>query len=673
MRTIKDKHERQEAKTACQYVTMSGTFSERRVDGLLIHSGLIAIDLDGLDDVEEAKSLLCADPHVYACFVSISGNGLCVVVKINPERHLDAFKGLQEYIYTEYRYVVDTTGKDVSRARYVSFDPYLFLNEQSKKFAKYPKKEKPQGQIKEVVFVQTDFDHIIEQIVSRQVDITGRYHQWLKCCFALCDKLGEGGRNYFHVISQFSSLYNTKLADKQYDNCLKAGKSGITIASFYYLCKEHGLSITSEVTRKIAQVATLAKKGGRDKESVIKLLAEQEGIAPLEAQGVVDQVFDDGAQATEDESPVEQARIWLMQNHELRYNEVTGLLEDAGVALTDRAETSIELAIKNAFPKMDFSIITKTIRSNSVPGYHPIKDFFTRYEGRYKAGCINTLLSALQGPQGQDYIQFFGHKWIVGMVAGVFGRVNPLFWCLCGEKMGTGKTRFFKDLLPPELKGYQTVKSLADMSTEAARRDLEIAMSRYLLIYDDEMSGKSKRDEKKIKSLLSMEDSTHRAAFGRNEERRQRLCAFGGTSNDLRVIGWDVDNRRHVPVEVQHIDYKVLNSVDRVDLLMEAYALYRSGFDFEVLGDDIDKLNAGLDPYKQINAEAELVSQRFRPGIAPEASFMTLTDVKRFLEVGGKEQYSPAKLAAALRDIGADYVMRKIGTQVLRGFWVVAV
>jgi hypothetical protein len=673
VRVIKDKDLRQEEKKSIPYVTISGEFSERNLQGLLQHSGLLAIDLDDID-VNEVKSRICCDPHVYACFMSISATGLCVVFKINPDRHLDSFLGLQEYLFTTYQLVVDIQCKDVSRARFVSWDPDIFINEDARKFTKYPKKDTRQIPVREVVYVQADFDHIIEQIAQRRIDITGGYHQWLKCCFALCDKLGEHGRGYFHTISQFSPLYEPQLADRQYSNCLKAGRSGITIASFYYLAKEHGVIIASERTRIISQTALLAKKGGRTKESVAKLLSEVEDIPPGDSEPIIDQVFDHGAEGAEEESVVEQVRIWLFQNYDLRFNEVTGLNENKGIPLTDRQFLAIELDMKKSFPKHEFAVITKMLKSDYIPSYHPIKDFFSKYQGIRRPGIMQEFWGAIDSPTGwPGYVEYFGTKWLVGLIAGVYGHVSPLMFILCGEKVGTGKSKFFQNLLPPELRPYETIKSLADMASDTARRDLEIAMSRYLLIWDDEMGGKSKRDEKKIKALLSLPSSTHRAAFGHVEERRIRMCGFGGTSNDLKVIGWDVGpQRRLVPAEVVKIDYARINAISRIELIMEAYGLFRDGFDYQVLGDDVERLHEATEKYQQINGEAELCLRMIRKPEAGDVGVtMTLTEIKNYLQGTSKDVLNIAKVSKCLTDMHIYSELKRVQGQPLRVYQVV--
>lgn len=673
IRVIKDKEERQAAKKLVPYVTISGEFSDRQVSGLIRHSGFIAIDLDNLADPEEIKSIVCPDPYVYACFTSISNTGLCVIFKINPDKHLESFLGLQQYLFELAELIVDVTGKDVSRARYVSWDQDIYINEEAKKFTKYLKPEKAQP-VKEIVYVQADFDDILRQLVERKVDITGGYREWLKICFALCDKFGEHGRDYFHTLSQFSAKYSPASCDRQYTNCLKAGKSGITIKSFYFLAKEHGILTTSTQTKMIATAAGMAKKGGRSKESIVKTLAEIEGIAPGDSEGIVDQIFDGSEEAEQDDLST-QFKAWLSAEHKMLRNEISDKLENNSLEMTDRELNDIYSEARRQFPKLPKEAMVEILYSNFIRSYHPVKQFFARYEHAAVGGTIDALFGAIDTPTGwPGYAAYFGKKWLVGMLANLFGGdISPLLLVLCGEKVGTGKTRFFKDLLPPELKPYFTVKSLSMISNESARKDLEIAMSKYLLILDDEMSGKSKRDEKAIKALLSSDHSTHRAAFARTEERRVRLCGFCGTSNDLGVIGWDVGpQRRIVPVEVTGIDFKAVNAVSRISLWAEAYALYRANFDYEVLGSDVERLHQATDRFMQVNHEAEAIAAKWSPGQAGGmgCEFLTLTEIKNRLSVGNRDPINPQKIAKALKDMGFDRIDKRANGIKFGGYWV---
>jgi len=82
-----------------------------------------------------------------------------------------------------------------------------------------------------------------EWIQSGRIDITDGYDNWLSIGFALADEFGESGRQYFHAVSQFHPDYNPWKTDRQFTYCLRSGGKGITIASFFHLCKVHGISL----------------------------------------------------------------------------------------------------------------------------------------------------------------------------------------------------------------------------------------------------------------------------------------------------------------------------------------------------------------------------------------------------------------------------------------------
>ena len=136
IRTIKDKKARSAEKQKCPLVTVSGSFTERKDAAIRKHSGFIAIDIDNIENAETVKDIIKSDPYVYAAFVSISGNGLCLLIRIDGTRHADAFEGIATYLYDSYQLIVDQSGKNVSRARFISYDPDLYINEKAQQFKK---------------------------------------------------------------------------------------------------------------------------------------------------------------------------------------------------------------------------------------------------------------------------------------------------------------------------------------------------------------------------------------------------------------------------------------------------------------------------------------------------------------------------------------------------------
>ena len=118
IRSTKDKTERNELKKKLPALCFSGIFNKRKDSALTEHSGLICLDFDGYEKTKlllEHKERLTKDQYVYSVFISPSGNGLKVLVKIpaNPENHISYFNALEKYFDSPY---FDKMCKNVSRA-----------------------------------------------------------------------------------------------------------------------------------------------------------------------------------------------------------------------------------------------------------------------------------------------------------------------------------------------------------------------------------------------------------------------------------------------------------------------------------------------------------------------------------------------------------------------------
>ena len=130
--------------------------------------------------------------------------------------------------------------------------------------------------------VGEDIETITQRIEASCIDITSGYDNWRDLGFALSEELGEAGRDYFHRISRFNSDYNHAEADKQYDRCLKAHGSGVTIKTFFQKAKEAGISIlTGTKSAKSAESAKSAPYRNADikRKSAESLTAEIAEIA----------------------------------------------------------------------------------------------------------------------------------------------------------------------------------------------------------------------------------------------------------------------------------------------------------------------------------------------------------------------------------------------------------
>jgi len=136
IRVLPEKADRDVLKRQLQCICFSGEFRVRNLKGLMKHSGYICLDFDHLDkDLEEFRDFANSDKYTHSAFLSPSGDGYKVVIKIPPENHTGSFLALQAY-YTDNGWgkYWDKACKDVTRICFNSYDPNLYYNEESEEF-----------------------------------------------------------------------------------------------------------------------------------------------------------------------------------------------------------------------------------------------------------------------------------------------------------------------------------------------------------------------------------------------------------------------------------------------------------------------------------------------------------------------------------------------------------
>jgi len=143
IRKVKDKSQKDDLKKKLPAICFSGTFTKRNDSAIHEHSGLICIDFDGYDNQKTLlaeKNLLSKDKYTYAVFISPSGLGLKVLVKIpeDKDNHKDYFNSLKNH-YDSVHF--DVSCKNISRVCYESYDPKIYINPESNKWTKIDSKE----------------------------------------------------------------------------------------------------------------------------------------------------------------------------------------------------------------------------------------------------------------------------------------------------------------------------------------------------------------------------------------------------------------------------------------------------------------------------------------------------------------------------------------------------
>lgn len=259
LRATMDDAERKRIKQTLPCATISGVFSPtRKRENLKEHTGLIVLDFDGKDnpdvkDWESIKQQCARVPQIAYCSLSVSGKGIFMLIPLaHPSLHEKHFDALVSD-FKSIGLIVDPSGRDVTRLRFVSFDEKPYINPNAIPYRKVYKdphqcrqkaKSEERGIFPAPVYDAADtltkVTRLCRELVTREIDITEGYNNWLAVGFALSE-LGEEGRNLYHMVSSVNPEYNTKETDRKFSECLRSHNGSIGIGTFFEKCSECGV------------------------------------------------------------------------------------------------------------------------------------------------------------------------------------------------------------------------------------------------------------------------------------------------------------------------------------------------------------------------------------------------------------------------------------------------
>lgn len=551
-------------------------------------NGNIILDIDHAVDsatVERIKN----DKYTMIIHQSFGGIGYCIFVKIDPDKFENSFLGLQEYYHNNFGVRVDPACKNIGRIRYISYDPDIYYNPKSIKFIPKEVKRFKEPKIADYAFHQDDFDYILEQIRDRSIDLCQEdYFRYMRIGMSIAAHFQEYGRDKFHFICSFGSKYNEKNTDRDYTGFIKNGENKLTIATLYYYVKDAGLSIYTEKTKIIINKVKVGKAQGKPtRESIASnLKVAHDIIANDDDYKLIDALIssnrDYSTEANEDISEIEELQNFVVDTYSPSYDSISkSIILNHKTRMGDRELNNIYISCKKNLnmkvPKDDIKCI---LNSDSIPKINPLIDFF-RDNADYKPNGLIEEYAMCIYPQC-DYNVWAVKKWLVGAIhnwtSGEYDlEVSPLTLILTGQDHGVGKTTWIRNLLPLELRKYHTQEKISVKDKDSLFR-----LCTSLIVYDDEFGGDGFKDEKAFKALSDMPGLLTRRPYASGDDYFKRMAMLCGSTNELDILKDSTGNRRKLPILVESIDYDKVLSLDKVGLVMEAYHLYQSGFDWKL-------------------------------------------------------------------------------------------
>lgn len=670
----KNEYDRRKGTSAC--VTIGGTFDgEKKAENLRLPSGLLAADLDHLDDLTESvKYQLSQDPFVVAVFKSIGGRGLCVIFRIDSSRFLDSFKGIASYLMEKHGLVgkqFDPSSSNINRLRYISYDPEAYYNPSARLFAKYPRKEaKAEKPFRKYIESKDNIEYILDQINARAIDIAPGYQEWYKVGWALISHYGDDARNIFQQISQFNENYDPDEVDKKFDYLMATRPARITIATFYFHCKQANIDIFTPETKEVSSLVAMSKKNKVSLESAIDTVVKMSDHQAEFVRPIAEQVYACPEDFDIDESLFDQLELFLNMNYQLKFNEITHYIESSGTPLLDKDLNTVYIKCAKAFDmKVSKDNVLTLLMSDFVPSVNPVKAFFNAHKNRKKPmGVIDALADTIETDMPKDYVHFFIRKFLVGMVGTVYGLQCPLVPILTGGQ-NLGKTQFWRRLLPDELQPYYAESKFAKDS------DDEVLMCKRILLMNDDFDNEFLAKHSKFKGLTDKFIFTVRKPYGKAHEDLKRLALIAGTSNEKNLLSDPTGNRRIIPINVLKINFAAYNAIDKIDLLMEAFWCYDNGETGDLTHEQVAFLNKHTTGFLDVTVERDIVEKYFSvPTIKEDAVLMSQGEILAYLQqMSGLKNLKPKTISQEMKLLGFPYSdgeYYKPEAKSKRGFWL---
>jgi len=573
------------AKKSLSAFTPSGKFvGGRKLEFLTEYSKFIILDIDKLstNDLQKSKSIAAQSEFTYACFISPSGNGLKVLVKIDTPKneHKETFLKVQAYYENILKLEIDKSGKDLTRLCFYSWDENLFLNENSKTFSivntvEVPLvEEQPQPKTKKLQPV-LDYD----AIYTHCVNFTEKKVQFV-----------NGSRNVF--VHQLACNLNRK---------------GVTLNdAMGYILTDFGYD-EKEVTQAVNSAYGNIHEFGKNEKF------EQPNNSKKKDNFSITDTTDEDDEDKPKPTQIDRLELFLSTRYVFRHNIVSGKLEfqyfgkKKWNVMNDFIENSMLRECLKGRIKTNLSSLRNLLYSDFCELFNPFEDYFFNlptYDE--KTDYITELANTITTTKQELWQQCF-KKWLVAMVGCVLDDkvINHTVIVFSG-KQGLGKTTWVEKLVPKQLKEY-----LFSGTINPNNKDTLVQLSECMLINLDELENLNRSEIGSLKEIITKTQIRMRKAYGHNNETMPRRASFAGSVNTAQFLNDSTGSRRFLCFELEGIKYQ--HDVDINLAFSQALFLFKSGFRYWFDQEEIKNITENNEQYQLHSPEEELLLTWFEP------------------------------------------------------------
>jgi Virulence-associated protein E/VirE N-terminal domain len=573
------------AKKSLPAFTPSGKFvGGRKLEFLANYSNCIILDIDKLSaaDLQNAKHLANQSEFTFASFISPSGNGLKILVKINSDKanHKEAFLLVQAHYESILKLEIDKSGKDVTRLCFYSWDENLYLNENSKTFVTLSAVEMP--------LIETQPEPKTQKLEPVEDQYAIYNH-----CIKFTEKKVQfvnGSRNVF--VHQLACNLNRKGVSLQ-------EAMGYILTDFGYDEKEVSQAVNSAYGN--------SHEFGKNEKYEAPKNQTQKTEKPTNI--IEDEDDEDKPKPTQ----IDRLELFLSTRYVFRHNMVSGKLEfqyfgkKKWNVMNDFIENSMLRECLKGRIKTNLSSLRNLLYSDFCVLFNPFEDYFFNLPSYDEKTDYITELANTITTTKQDLWQQCFKKWLVAMVGCVLDDkvINHTVIVFSG-KQGLGKTTWVEKLVPKPLKEY-----LFSGTINPNNKDTLVQLSECMLINLDELENLNRSEIGSLKEIITKTQIRMRKAYGHNNETMPRRASFAGSVNTAQFLNDSTGSRRFLCFELEGIKYQ--HNVDINMAFSQALFLFKSGFRYWFDQEEIKNITENNEQYQLHSPEEELLLTWFEP------------------------------------------------------------
>ena len=573
------------AKKSLPAFTPSGKFvGGRKLEFLANYSNCIILDIDKLSaaDLQNAKHLANQSEFTFASFISPSGNGLKILVKINSDKadHKEAFLLVQAHYENILKLEIDKSGKDVTRLCFYSWDENLYLNEKATTFVTLSELEMPltetQPELKAPKLEPVEDQYAI---YNHCIKFTEKKVQFV-----------NGSRNVF--VHQLACNLNRK---------------GVALnEALGYILTDFGYD-EKEVTQAVNSAYGNSHEFGKNE----KYEAPKNPTPKTQKPTTI--IEDEDDEDKPKPTQIDRLELFLSNKYVFRHNIVSGKLEfqyfgkKKWNVMNDFIENSMLRECLKGRIKTNLSSLRNLLYSDFCVLFNPFEDYFFNLPSYdEKTDYINELANTITTTK-QDLWQQCFKKWLVAMVGCVLDEkvINHTVIVFSG-KQGLGKTTWVEKLVPKQLKEY-----LFSGTINPNNKDTLVQLAECMLINLDELENLNRSEIGSLKEIITKTQIRMRKAYGHNNETMPRRASFAGSVNTAQFLNDSTGSRRFLCFELEGIKYQ--HDVDINLAFSQALFLFKSGFRFWFDQEEIKSITENNEQYQLHSPEEELLLTWFEP------------------------------------------------------------